>query len=136
DASAFDYSRQIAGVLTAAAAGAPGEAHRLEVRLPQKDLDLRLRAYLERFSDFAGVEKGEARFRITPATLERAAKIGVNHREVMGFLEGHGKLPLEADVLLTLRGWGGEIGAATLAEAVALVLPEGVLPQMTAIEEL
>jgi hypothetical protein len=65
DASAFDYSREIAGVLAVTAAGDPGEEHCLEVRLRERDLDLRLRARLEQFAEATGVGKGDALIRTT-----------------------------------------------------------------------
>jgi Helicase conserved C-terminal domain/WYL domain len=141
DTIAYDYELDVSAAFTV--------TEQLRVCVPRESLDLLLRARIEQFAaEVATADKvanpetddsyGGARvvFQITPDTLKRAKLIGVNHREVMAFLESYAKPPLPADVLLTLKGWGGEIHAAAFAETVVFVTDEGLLPEIAAVDEL
>jgi len=128
DIIALDYSREVQEALTA--------TDELRLRVSGENLDLWLLSRLEQFSRREKETSTAVTFQITPESLAHAKEMGVSHREVIAFLEKYGKTPLPSDVLLTLQGWGGDIGPAAFVETVALVVREGLIPQLVAVEEL
>lgn len=131
-AAAYNYSLPVANVLTVRAGGGDG----IEVRLPLKDLDLRLGAALERFAAAGGVEKGQAVYRVNRKSLSGGEAAGPRGEAAFRFLAAHAKPPIPADVELTLRGWSGEVGPIAVEDLRALVMTPEALALVLQVEEL
>ncbi len=108
----------------------------LEIAVPADNLDLWLRAKIERFADERAATKTEARYQITRESLARAARLGVKSEDVLSFLATVGTPPLADDVTLTVRGWSGEIAPVSLGSVQVLSADPEVIAQMTSVAQL
>ena len=127
-ARGFDYSIETEQAFTT--------SESLEIAVPTANLDLWLRAKLEQFADEAPAVKGKARYQITRASVERAAKNGVKAEAILEFLRETGTPPLAANVTLSVRGWGGAVKPVALGSMQILVAAPAVIEQLASIEEL
>ena len=108
----------------------------LEIVVPADNLDLWLRAKIERFADAVIDAKDHARFRITRDSLARAANSGLKADDVLNFLATIGTPPIPANVTLTVRGWSGEIAPVSLGAVQVLSADTEVIAQIASVAEL
>lgn len=87
------------------------------------------RFQVERFSDRQGSEEGVYLYRVTPDSLARLLREGIEAETVLGFLKQAAAGRLPANVAHILRQWGQKYGQVSLQPVVLLQVKDELILQ-------